>query len=216
LRDAGLLAKAGREEKPSPLAEHFARIGWDGAVGQGIILVNVVSSNPQFKWYVQKLDVGMDYPRKTVEEMLAADDVSAKDANSIVKAFKRIVKTPLGTVLRFGSVTGVGEKIATLQRTPCVVTEPLVMLYALHKFSEACGDYRQFTLGRLMDFSVDSDGISPAQVFGIERERLRGMLEGLAVNHGDFITVSFTHDLEKISLVEGKTSTDVLPLIFGE
>jgi len=119
-------------------------------------------------------------------------------------------------VLKFGSVAGKNEKIETLRRTTCVINEPLVVLYALFKFSEACGDYQQFTLGRLMDFSVDSDGISPAQIFGIERERLLTMLEGLAVNHGDFLTVTFTHDLEKISLAEGKTSDEVLDRIFNE
>jgi phosphoadenosine phosphosulfate reductase len=213
LRDAGLLAKAGREEKPAPLAAQLTGLGWDGTVSQMILLVNLVSSNPQFKWYVQKLDIGMVYSRRVVEEMLTADGVSTKDAKSIVKAYKRIVETPIGTVLKFGNVTGAGEKIETLQRTACVLAEPLVVLYALYKFSEACGDYRQFTLGRLMDFSVDSDGISPAQIFGIERARMCGVLEGLATNCGDFISVAFTHDLETISLAEGKTSADVLPLI---
>ncbi len=216
LRDAGLLTKSGREEKPAQLAMQVGRFGWETAVIQGILLVNLVSANPQFRWYVQKLDAGMGYSRKTVEEMLAVDSVSLKDAKSIVKAFKRIVETPLGTVLKFGNVTGAGEKIETLQRTPCVVTDPLVVLYALYRFSEACGNYWQFTLRRLMDFCVDSDGISPAQIFGLERERLRGMLEGLAANYGDFLTVTFTHDLEKISLAEGRTSAEVLSLIFGE
>jgi phosphoadenosine phosphosulfate reductase len=160
--------------------------------------------------------VEIEYPRKTVEQLLAADGVSEKDAKSIVKAFKRLVETSLGTNLRFGYVSGNGDKIETLSRTQCVVTEPLVVLYGLFKFSEACGDYRQFNLGRLLDFTVNSNGISPAQVFGIERDRLREMLEGLAANHPDFITVSFTHDLEKISLSENQSSANVLTLIFGE
>jgi len=206
----------GREEVPSNLTMQIKTLGWESETAQGVFLVNLVCSNPQFAWYVQKMEVGQEYPRKTVEEMLVADSVSEKDAKSIVKAFKRIVETPMGTRLRFGCVGGKGAKIETLSRTPCVVTEPLVVLYALYKFSEACGGYSQFPLGRLMDFSVQSDGISPAQIFGIERERLRGMLEGLAANHREFLSVSFTHDLEKISLAEDKGSADVLKLVFGE
>jgi phosphoadenosine phosphosulfate reductase len=216
LRDAGMLEKSGRDEKPSRLAVQCKNFGCESETVNGVMLLNLVRSNPQFAWYVRKLDVGMEYSRKMVEQMLMADGVSEKDAKSIVKAFKRIVETPMGLVLRFGCVSGNGDRIEVLSRTPCVVTEPLVVLYGLFKFSEACGDYRQFTLGRLMDFSVDSDGISPAQVFGFDRERMRGLLEGLATNHPAFITVSFTHDLEKISLAEGKVSADVLELIGGD
>ena len=216
LRDAGLLEKKGREEVPKSLAEQIKSFGWESETAQGILLTNLVCSNPQFAWYVRQMDVGNEYSRKTTEEMLVADSVSEKDAKSIVKAFKRIVETPIGTRLRFGCVIRKGDKITGLSRTPCVITEPLVVLYALFKFSEVCGDYRQFTLGRLMDFSVQSDGISPAQIFGIERDRLHGMLEGLSANHREFISVSFTHDLEKISLAEDKGSADVLKMIFGE
>jgi phosphoadenosine phosphosulfate reductase len=216
LRDAGMLDKIGREESPSRLAFQSKRFGWESATVNGVMLLNLVRSNPQIAWYVEKLNVEIEYPRKTVEQLLAADGVSEKDAKSIVKAFKRLVETSLGTNLRFGYVSGNGDKIETLSRTQCVVTEPLVVLYGLFKFSEACGDYRQFNLGRLLDFTVNSNGISPAQVFGIERDRLREMLEGLAANHPDFITVSFTHDLEKISLSENQSSANVLTLIFGE
>ncbi len=38
-------------------------------------------------------------------------------------------------------------------------------------------------------------------------------LSGLAEAYPDFLGVTFTHDLEKISLREGKTSADVLELI---
>jgi phosphoadenosine phosphosulfate reductase len=212
LRDAGLLDKDGRAARSSRLAMQIKALGWESETAQGVLLANLVCANPQFSWYVRQLDVGVEYPRKTVEEMLSADGVSDKDAKSIVKAFKRIVDTPMGTNLRFGSVRG--KKIDALMRTPCVITEPLVVLYSLFRFSEACGDYRQFPLGRLMDFSVQSDGISPARIFGIERERMRSLLEQLAANHPDLISVSFTHDLEKISLAEGKAGTDVLERIF--
>jgi phosphoadenosine phosphosulfate reductase len=211
LADAGLVIK----KDVTPLCLKIMEHGWDGDVALGIMLANL-AYNPQFAWYARQMAVGVEYSRKTVEGMLAADGVSEKDAKSIVKAFKRIVETPLGTSLRFGNVRGDGEKIEALSRTPCVITEPLVVLYALFKFSEACGDYRQFTLGRLMDFSVQSDGISPARIFGIERERLRGMLEKLAANHHDFISVSFALDLEKISLAEGRSSADVLGVLFRE
>lgn len=207
LRDAGLMEK----DTFSKTAEIVSRLGWEGETTWGIILGNL-AYNPQFDWYIRRLDIGCEYLRKTVEDMLAAEGVSAKDAKSIVKAFKRITETPLGTVLRFGNVSGKGEKVETLSRTPCLITDSKVILYSLYKFAEACGGYRQFTLLRLLDHGMASDGISPTQIYGLEREKIEPLLQGLATTHPGFISVSFTHDLDKISLADDKTSSDVLGL----
>ena len=207
LRDAGLIEK----DRFSTTAELVSRLGWEGETACGIILANL-ASNSQFEWYIRNLEIGCVYPRKTVEEMLNAVGVSDKDAKSIVKSFKRIVETPLGTTLRFGNVTEAGRNIETLSRTACVVTEPKVVLFSLFKFAEACKDYRQFTLARLLDHGIASDGISPTQIFGLGRAQMEPLLQGLAAKHPDFISVSFTHDLDKISLADDKTSADVLRL----
>ena len=87
------------------------------------------------------------------------------------------------------------------------------MLYALYLYSEKCENLMQFTLTHLMDDAIESGGTSPAKLFGLGREELRQFLSGLSETHPDFVAVTFTHDLEKISLREGKTSADVLALI---
>lgn len=207
LRDAGLIEK----DRFSSTAELVSRLGWESETACGIILANL-AGNSQFEWYIRNLEIGCVYPRKTVEEMLNAVGVSDKDAKSIVKSFKRIVETPLGTALRFGSVTESGRNIDTLSRSACVVTEPKVVLFSLFKFAEACKDYRQFTLARLLDHGIASDGISPSQIFGLGRAQMEPLLQGLSTKHSDFISVSFTHDLDKISLADDKTSVDVLGL----
>lgn len=55
-------------------------------------------------------------------------------------------------------------------------------------------------------------GVSPTKIFGIEYEEMQQLLNGLSTNYSDFINATFTHDLEKISLVAEKTSHDVLNL----
>ena len=82
----------------------------------------------------------------------------------------------------------------------------------MYKFAEACGNYYQFTLSSLMDEDLDRDGISPSQIFGLDRETMTSILKGLSINHPDFISASFTHDLDNITLREDKSSSDVLNL----
>ena len=84
-------------------------------------------------------------------------------------------------------------------------------MYALYKFAEASDGWYQFNLSRLMSDS-DSAGVSPSKIFGIDREEMQQFLNGLSANYPDFISATFTHDLEKISLVAEKTSQDVLKL----
>ena len=147
------------------------------------------------------------YPRADVEEMLTALDVKPKDAKSIVKAYKRIVNTPMGTVLYFGEVTDDFE----LVRTKCIISDNRVVLYALFKFAENCNDYKEFTLSWMMNDDIERDGISPTRLFGLEYEEIKSILMGLSARYPEFINATFTNDLDKISLTD-KTSQDVLRL----
>jgi phosphoadenosine phosphosulfate reductase len=204
LRDAGLNEK----NHFTPFAELITQIGWDSDTAWGLILINLVNENPQIEWYVNNFDPYYSYQRQNVIDMLTTLDVKPKDANSIVKAFKRLTETPLGTNLRFGYVTDEGD----LVRTKCSVTDVRVVLYGLFKFAEKCNDYKEFTLATLLNDSIDRDGISPTCIFGLEREDIQPMLIGLSAKYPDFISASFTHDLEKITLAADKTSADVLEL----
>ena len=208
LRDASLNEK----NHFTPFAELISQIGWESDTAQALILVNLVSENPQIEWYVNNFDISRAYARQTVEDMLTAVEVKPKDAKSIAKSFKRLVETPLGTSLHWGFVTDEGD----LVRTKCSISDPRVVLYGLFKFAEKCNDYKEFTLAMLLNDSIDRDGISPTRVFGLDREDMIPMLLGLSAKYPEFITASFTHDLEKITLADDKTSQDVLGLFKGD
>ena len=87
------------------------------------------------------------------------------------------------------------------------------MLFRSFKFAEACGNYYQFTLSRLLNHDIDSDGISPTEIFGLDRNQMEKILNGLTINYPDFINTSFTLDLDNITLNSEKTSQDVLSLL---
>jgi phosphoadenosine phosphosulfate reductase len=204
LKDGDLMEK----NHFTPFAELISQIGWDTDTAQGLILVNLAAENPQIQWYIQNLEVGRSYPRKNVEEMLTALDIKEKEAKSIVKSFKRLTEIPLGTKLNFGYVSDDGD----LARMVCSVSDPCVILYSLYKFAEKCNDYKEFTLTTLLNHSIDRDGISPTQIFGLDRAGMTPILLGLSAKYPEFINATFTNDLDKISLKEDKTSTDVLGL----
>jgi phosphoadenosine phosphosulfate reductase len=192
----------------SSFAELISSIGWKTETALGLILVNLVAANPQMEWYVKNLDIGHTYTRKNVIDMLLVDGLLVRPAKSVTKAYKRIVGTPLGTILRFGYVTDKGD----IARTKCTVSDPRVVLYGLFKFAEKCNDYKEFTLATLLNNSIDRDGVSPTRIFGLGREDMTPILLGLSAKYPEFITASFTHDLEKITLAEDKSSQDVLDL----
>lgn len=208
LKDAALNEK----NHFTPFAELISQIGWETDVAQGLIFINLVLENPQMEWYVNNFDLNKAYSRQTVEDMLTGVDVKPKDAKSIAKSYKRLVETPLGTSLHWGFITEDGD----LVRSKCSVSDLRVVLYGLFKFAEKCNDYKEFTLATLLNDSIDRNGTSPTRIFGLDRENTIPMLLGLSAKYPEFIAASFTHDLEKITLAEDKSSEDVLNLFKGD
>ena len=111
-----------------------------------------------------------------------------------------------------GEADSIDKKNPTISRAPWSSPVPEVILYSLFKFAEACGDYYQFSLSTLMDDSIERDGVSPTRIFGLDRDTMIRLLNGLSNRYPDFINASFTLDLETITLSQDKTSTDVLGL----
>lgn len=214
LRDANLIDKTNHV---TSFFEVINSLRWESDTAQSLILINLVAENPQIEWYVSNFEVDRHYPKKDVIEMLLSSGVEPSKSgkfdahDSICYAFKRLTETPLGTNLHWGFVTDEGA----LVRTKCTVSDPCVVLYGLFKFAEKCNDYKEFTLATLLNDSIDRDGISPTRIFGLDREDMTPMLLGLSAKYPGFITASFTHDLEKITLAEEKSSQDVLDLFMG-
>lgn len=204
LRDANLIDGS----KITPLTEKLTDISWDNTTSLGVIMSNI-AYNPQFNWYIKNMIIGRFYSKTDLISMLEESGVTQKNAPYIINGFKRIVQTPFGLTLNFGYV----DSEDNYTRNKCHIGSPLVVLYSLYKFAEACGDYYEFTVSRLLNYNIDSDGISPTQIFGIEEDELKTILQGLTASHPEFITAKFTHDLDTVSLNNNKTSSDILSLL---
>ena len=207
LKTAGLIDK----EATTPLYDLIKTIGVNTDTAWGLIYVILAYDNPQIRWYVEKIKTGEVYKREAVQEILiTSEGLTEKVASQIIRAFKRLTEIPLGTVLHMG--TTAGRSVDTLSRTKCSLHDDRVLLYSLYRYAEACQDYYEFSLARLMNTSIDSAGISPVKLFGFTEDEMITMLNGLSAKYPEFINVTFTHGLDKISLRDDKTADDVLKL----
>ena len=204
--------------------EIVKKICFDEEVLWALMLCNLAYT-PEYNWIIKNLNFNVVYTPDSIKFMLEdamPNDTKGLGKRNVVDCLKNTMKkTPLGESNIFASCD-IDEKISSMgnitlkmnsfMRTPWQNPDPKVILYSLYKFAEACGNYYQFTLSRLLNHEIDSDGVSPTQIFGLEREQMEQLLNGLAINYPDFINVSFTHDLDNITLRKEKTSKDVLSL----
>ena len=212
LNDAEVTAKS----KFAPFGKVIDNIGIENSDAWALILCNLTYTS-EFNWWVKNIDFSTTHTPDTIYAML--DDSMSKNSRShIVSAYKNI----LISIPQLSKEIGLGVCDYTLKngkrfwnsvvRIPWENPNPLVILYSLYKFAEACGDYHQFTLSRLLNHDLESDGVSPTEIFGLDRNQMEKILNGLTINYPDFLNASFTLDLDNITLNSEKTSQDVLNL----
>jgi phosphoadenosine phosphosulfate reductase len=178
------------------------------------LMLTNLSYTPEVGWYISNFNANENHSLSSIiNELSNTDGVSVSAQKSIPAALKRIAALPFMNVgFGFCEKSTKENGGAVFIRTSWAMPDEKVILYSLYRFAEACGGFYQFTLNRLMDHGVDSDGISPNQIFGIDKDTLTKILKGLTANYPDYINVSFTLDLDNITLKEDKSSKDVLSL----
>lgn len=206
LRDAELLDDSGF----SHTAEVIDKIGLDDLSSWAIMLTNL-SYTPQINWYVKRLKMHETYSKEYTLSLLVSDGAKESWVNDIWSSFGRFVELPFNEV-GMGHSEKEKRHIVSITRTPWQNPDPRVILYSLYKFAEGCGGYYQFSLGRLLNHEIDSDGVSPTEIFGLGLGQMEKLLTGLSINYPEFINATFTLDLDNITLRGEKTSQDVLTL----
>lgn len=215
MTDAGIVAK----RKLTSFGELITRMGTSDANSWALMLCNLAYT-PAFQWYIKNIPFNETYYERQLDIDMG-EDTTKKAKSEFWNGFKTILDTNeafkeigLGIPDITVKQTTAGEKksMNSLVRQPWQDPDPRVILYSLYKFAVACGDYYHFTLRRLLDHDVDSAGISPTQIFGTDSDSMQQILIGLSINYPEFINASFTLDLDKIDLVNTKSSSDVLEL----
>lgn len=212
LNDAEITIKS----KFSKFGEVVDNIGIENSVSWALMLCNLAYTS-EFNWWIKTTKLGASYTPEILISMLD-DNMSKNSKTHIVSAYKNIFISihQFSEEIRIGicnyELKNDKRYLNYITRGHWQNPDPRVILYSLYKFAENCGDYYQFTLSRLLNHEIDSNGVSPTEIFGIDRVQMEKILNGLSVNYPDFISVSFTLDLDNITLRSDKTSEDVLEL----
>ena len=209
---------------PTPFANVIMREGAYSEISWALILCNLVYTS-DYNWHVKNLEFDTVYTPDALKLMLSevlVNDIKGGSKRNVVDTLKvMMAKTPLGKNKIFASCditvkyTAAGREnltLNTIQRVNWLDPDPRVILYSLYQFAEHCGDYHQFSLTTLLDDSIERDGISPTRIFGLDYDAMVSILNGLSVNYPEFISASFSLDLDTISLRPEKTAQDVLAL----
>lgn len=206
LRDANLLDENGF----SNTAKLVDRLGYESETAWGIIYTNLCYT-PQVNWFVKTIDFQADYDKKLMASLMVESGAKESWTNDIFSSIGRITELPMGA-MGFGKLLKENNRATGIIRFKWSNPIPEVILYSLYRFAEACGDYYQFSLETLMDDSIERNGVSPTRMFGLDRDEMVRVLNGLSINYPDFISASFNLDLDNITLRDDKTSDDVLDL----
>ena len=239
VKDAGLVDEdkslKGKEYKyikykPNKFAEKMFSLGVDDESMWAYLMCNLVyaEDSEEFRWFIKNIPFSETSTPESIK--LRLDEVMENDKSGLGKrnicdALKSfLIKTPFGKQLGLGSAIDYEEKVSSNGRETITLNyfvrgswknpDEKVILYALYKFAEACGNYRQFTLTRLLDTSVESAGISPTQIFGLNRETMEKILNGLTFNYPDLIEARFTLGLDNITLKSDKMANEILNELF--
>jgi phosphoadenosine phosphosulfate reductase len=206
LRDAQLLDDSGF----SPFAHTIDGLGLDNNSAWALMLVNL-SYTPQINWLVKRVPMGESYGKEFTTSLLVNDGAKESWVNDVWSSFARILDLPFAYV-GLGQPEKKNDKLIAIYRTPWENPDPKVILYSLYKFAEACGNFYQFSLTRLLNHDIDSDGVSPTEIFCLDRNKMEKILNGLTFSYPEYIDASFSLGLDNITLLSDKKSEDILNL----
>ena len=206
LRDADLI----NGDNFTATARLIDKIGLESQLSWAIMLVNLAYT-PQINWFVKHLEMNEYLKKEYITSLLVDSGTNERASVDIFRSFSRFVELPFNEV-GMGFSTKEKNRIVSITRASWQNPDSRVILYSLFKFAEACGDYYKFTLSRLLNHNIDSDGVSPTEIFGLKRDQMEKILNGLSINYPEYINASFTLDLDNITLRSDKSSQDVLSL----
>lgn len=222
MRDAGL----GNRMVPSPLCKKL-KVALENHDSDAettiwaIALVNLCHRNP-LRYYIEHVPLFEEITLKDIfppEEEMRFNEAELKTRTRMQRYFWNGLKIILcsNETLRqigLGEPSIVSRSIGkttmnSIKRSPWFSPVPEVILYALYKFSEACNCFR-FSLDYLMDETIERDGVSPATIFGLDRDTMLRILNGLSINYPSRIGTAFNATPGMITLYRHITTDDII------
>ena len=202
---------------PSEYICKMIELGADNPILWGYFYTNMAYNSPIINWFVRYVNFGVNYSHGSLMLMLG-DELKERTRKNALASLKDTLKSsPIGWLLGQGELEMKGKQVVSITRTGWLEPEPIVILYTLYMFAEKMDGLYNFTLTDLLDDTEERNGLSPYVIFGVDRETLKPILQGLSNNYSEFIQVDFNKGImENINLPAGKNgkkASDVLSLI---
>ena len=209
-KDSGLLDK---KKLPLEVVGKFISLGADSLKVWGYIFVNLAYNSKLINLFLKRCALDEPCNNDFLMEMLGS---SYSDATKkiILRSLKSTLRfSPIGEEMGQGICEVKGNSVVSITRTEWQNPEPLVILYSLYKFAEHSENLHSFTLTNLLDDGEKREALSPKILFGLDKEILCPLLQGLANDYSAFIRVNFNKGIqENIFLNKEKKSEDAVQL----
>lgn len=200
------------------LGEILQQLGSDSPITWGIIYSNLCYESPIINWYAKKIELGRTYFADDLPILLGEEYSATVKKNALSSLKETLRLSPIGWLLLQGDCEVKGKTISAVTKGSWYDADPIVILYSLYLFAEHFdGGLYSFTLSDLLEDSDEREALSPRVLFGLDKETVKPILQGLANNYPEYISVDFNKGImENIDLPagkNGKTAMDVLSLI---
>ncbi len=205
------------KKTPSNYIGKMIELGGDSPILWGYFYVNMAYNSPIVNWFVRHVNFGVNYSNESLILMLGDELKERTRKNALTSLKDTLRSSPIGWLLGQGELETKGKQILSVTKIGWAEPDPIVILYTLYIFAEKMDGMFSFTLTDLLEDSDEREGLSPRAIFGIDRDTLKPILQGLANNYSNFIQVDFNKGImENIDLPagkDGKKAIDVLSLI---
>ena len=211
-KESGLLAE---KNAPVEYIDKLNSLGADSITLWGYLYTNIVYNSSIFNWYIRNTEINTTYQVADLMLMIGEDYSPTTIKNAFTSLKSTMKDSPIGTQLGQGACEMKGRVVTSLTRHAWNEPDPVVILYSLYMFAEnSDGGIYSFTLSELAQDFDEREALSPNLIFGLDNETLKPILQGLAHDFPDFITVDFNKGfMENVYLVREKKSSDVVMLM---
>lgn len=216
LREAGFLSAPGRGVKagvPTPLFEKVEPLGAGNPLVWAVIWTNLAYSSIIARWFMLSVPSGEVYEKNELVFQLGDDYSKSTRDNAVTALLETFRHSPIGSVLKQGiPIAGGGSFKFSKQgwNTP----DAVAILYSLYMWAEKTGRY-DFTLNQLdaARGNPDAAGVDPVEIFGINPDKFKGILQDIALQYPEYIRTTFVADLDNVKLFSEHNPLSVLDLI---
>ncbi len=216
LREAGFLSAAGRGVKagvPTPLFEKVEPLGAGNPLVWAVIWTNLAYSSIIARWFMLSVPSGEVYEKNELVFQLGDDYSKSTRDNAVTALLETFRHSPIGSVLKQGIPIAGGSSFKFSKQgwnTP----DAVAILYSLYMWAEKTGRY-DFTLSQLdaARGNPDAAGVDPVEIFGINPDKFKGILQDIALQYPEYIRTTFVADLDNVKLFSEHNPLSVLDLI---